>query len=509
MNKTFAALAMAAAATAASAADYRDKLSVTIGGSSPVEQQAVISVDKETDGTYRLSLRNFSLSMGGETMYVGDVVIGPIKPAEAAGGVWLGAEKTITIAEGAEPAGAYWMGPMIGEVPVSLRALEKDGRLRAVIDIDMAGAGKVAVEFGDGYQLPNPGFESFHKASMGNSESDEPDGWHSFMSCTGSLAGIVGGTPHTFISNDTRPGSAGSRSVCIASGKVLGLVVANGTLTTGRLTAGAMSASDPGNHSFLDLSHADKDANGDPFYATLAARPDSLAAWVRFEQGTPSAAFPYATVSAVVTDGTRYQEPEDKEYTNVAAKAADRQIAATGGQWKRISMPFDYGSFASNGAEAKAILVTMSTNAGAGKGSGSDSLYVDDMELVYNAGLKSLSVAGKPLAGFSPGVYDYEVKAAGLSAGDISAEVEGCGAFAVTEIEGGKAVVTVVSADLKKAVKYTIAYGGKAPTGISAAVVETSAGDVYDLRGIKVDGAAPKGFYIMRSAGGKAVKVAR
>ena len=54
-------------------------------------------------------------------------------------------------------------------------------------------------------------------------------------------------------------------------------VVANGTLTTGRLKAGAAVANHPDNHSELDMSNTEKDRNGDPFYQVLEARPDSIA----------------------------------------------------------------------------------------------------------------------------------------------------------------------------------------------------------------------------------------
>ncbi|MBQ1611505.1 MAG: hypothetical protein II087_06360, partial [Muribaculaceae bacterium] len=50
----------------------------------------------------------------------------------------------------------------------------------------------------------------------------------------------------------------------------------------------------------------------------------------QFNQGTPNSEHPYATVSAVITDGSRYQDPEDQAYTNVVAKAANRQISVTG-----------------------------------------------------------------------------------------------------------------------------------------------------------------------------------
>ena len=54
--------------------------------------------------------------------------------------------------------------------------------------------------------------------------------------------------------------------------------------------------------------------------------PDSLAVWVKFIQGTPQETHPYATISTVITDGTYYQEPCDKEYANILGVARNSKI---------------------------------------------------------------------------------------------------------------------------------------------------------------------------------------
>ncbi len=116
-------------------------------------------------------------------------------------------------------------------------------------------------------------------------------------------------------------------------------VIANGTMTTGRMNAASALADDAtGNYAYADMSMDDLDGNGDPFYTPLCSKPDSIVAWVKFKQGTPNAQHPYATISAIITDGTRYQDPEATTYTNVVAKAKNNEIATTGGEWKRISI---------------------------------------------------------------------------------------------------------------------------------------------------------------------------
>ena len=84
-------------------------------------------------------------------------------------------------------------------------------------------------------------------------------------------------------------------------------------------------------------------------------------------------------MSAYITDGTYYQAPEDKTYNNKVGWAEYPSIAACS-EWKRISVPFTY---ADNGLEPKAIMLTFSTCATPGGGKGDEVLLVDDVELIY------------------------------------------------------------------------------------------------------------------------------
>lgn len=245
-------------------------------------------------------------------------------------------------------------------------------------------------------QIIGGNFEKWHTATYDKYSSQEPDGWHSFMS--GKPGNIILGNAckntHTYISDEKRPGSTGTHSVKLTSGivTVLGIPVpANGTITTGRLIAGAGDANDPKNNSTSDPTSTEKDGAGNPFYAPLTARPDSIVAWVKFKQGTLSKEnqkYKYATISAIIHDNTKYQDPEDKTYNNVVAKAKNAKIESNGFKWQRISIPFDYESYKANNAEPHNILITISTNAEPGIAStdanNPDVMYIDDVELVYN-----------------------------------------------------------------------------------------------------------------------------
>ena len=244
-------------------------------------------------------------------------------------------------------------------------------------------------------QIIGGNFEKWHTAKYDKYSSDEPDGWHSFMSAhpTKNIYGNACKNTHTYISKEVRPGSTGSHSVKLTSGivKVGFSVPANGTLTTGRLIAGAATASSTKNNSTSDPSSTEKDGAGNPFYAPLTARPDSIVAWVKFKQGTlkdKDKDYKYATISAIIHDNTKYQDPEDKTYKNVVAKAQNAKIESNGFKWQRISIPFDYESYKANNVEPHNILITFSTNAKPGVASkdadNPDVMYIDDVELVYN-----------------------------------------------------------------------------------------------------------------------------
>jgi len=481
-----------------SATDFTDNLKVTVNGTS-TEQKAVVSVSSDNN-VYTLSLKNFVLSLGGQQMGIGNITIADLQGEQRDGYTLLRGKQNIRITAGDDSSVGMWMGPMLGEVPVDLKAKVTDSTAYAVINITMASLHQnIQVTFGSGYQIANSGFEYWHTATLSSNNkvtSDEPNAWHSFMSATGSWASIAGATPHVFKSDVTRPGSTGSMSAMVVSTKILSFV-ANGTITTGRLAAGSMSASNPLNHSQLDFSDTETDGNGDPFYVKMYGRPDSLALWVKFKQGTPVETQPYATVSAVITDGTYYQDPEGTtSYTNKVATAKNAEIASNGAQWQRIVVPFDY---IGAGVDGKAILMTISTNAVPG-GGGIDTLYVDDVELIYNTSLKSLALKGNSVEGFSAGKLNYEVSMDGkVAASDVAAVASSSRALVDTTVEdeeGGQLVtVTVTSEDLRTSTVYTL-HAKSSTTGINSIKTESGDAAVYDLQGRRVVGTPTHGVYI-------------
>lgn len=448
----------------AMATDYKGNLTVSINGEGST-QPATISI-VENAGKYNLSILNFMLGEGESILPVGNIVIENVTGAVAGNLTTLYVNKNITIQKGnvAGIADDAWLGPMLGEVPVKMSSsFNTNGFLGVNIDIDMVSTLgqviKVIFEnVGNHFQMPNSDFETW------SNENNAPKHWHGFESVKGKLSGTAKSKTKLVSSKNVGPGSKGLTSAVVTSTKVF-TVIANGTMTNGVLNAGSMSAADASNHSETDLSSTSKDANGDPFATPMYAKPDSVKFWMRFTQAKAQASHPYAAFNAVITDGTYYQDPENKTYTNKVAVAAPNKADMTVGDWRLVSCPFDYASYAANGAEAKAILLTVSTNATPGKGSYSngvaDSVYVDDLELVYLAGIKSISFKGQALDLATIQTTGIELAAdEAVSAADFEVLKEGEDAKVTKLVEatadGYVAVITAVSADLKTQVAYEI-----------------------------------------------------
>ncbi len=488
MKKLFTFLFGLMATLQVSATDYNEPIVVTVNGVSS-EQTGVITMVKNGEN-YDLTLKNFMLASADGPMGIGNVALTAIEPTAVGDVVLLRTSQTVQITPGDDPTVPFWMASMLPPVPVNLVGKLENDHLRVFLHIDMMATLQqvIDVTVGKGYQFQNASFENWHTST---GDYVEPNGWHSFESATGSMASLAG--HHIKKSEEAHSGAA---SACVFSTSIFG-IVANGTMTTGRLNAGSMMAADVANHAFMDMSLTDVDGNGDPYYTPLFSRPDSIAVWVKFKQGTPNADNPYATISAVMTDGTYYQDPEDKAYTNVVAKAKNNTIAVTDGNWVRVKAPFEYTE---NAVSPQAILVTASTNADPGKGSGGDELSVDDIQLIYNAKLSSLKVKGQDVPDFNSDKTDYEMEvSAAVTADDIEAVANGQAALITKQVEtkddGQTCQVTVYSGDMVTTTTYTIV--AKQSTGIATFMNKVETVDViYNLNGQRVE-KVQRGIYIV------------
>lgn len=523
MNRFFTLLCSVAFSAAAMATDYTDTIKVTVNGNSTT-QSATISVDKQTNGKYTFNLRNFILKAGNQQIPVGNVTLTDVDAYDINSVNTLYASKNIRIARGDLP-GVTWMGPMLSEktpIPVQMVAEQRDNSLYAVININMKSLGQVIqVTFGKGYEIQNGGFENYRTESfqgiVGAVSGEEPYNWHSFLSASGDkmIKQLGVSKSFTYVSDNIRPGSAGTHSVLLTSVD-FGGIIANGTITTGRLNMGNMLPTDNSNHASLDISNTATDSHGDPFYTLLNGRPDSLSVWVKFKQETPNTQYPYATVSAVITDGTYYQEPLDKKYDNIMAEARNRYIESNNNEWQRISIPFEY-NYADN-INGKAILVTVSTNASPGEGGGTDSLYIDDMELVYNQNVNLSGVYVKNTEVTPADTMKVQLTAAdieSLTANDIKVYAANTNAKVIntsfTKSNGGATAEYIVySNDLKSNAVYRIEIADIA-TGIESINSNDArqAAGIYTTDGRRVSTMKAGRIYIVRTADGKVTKIAK
>lgn len=496
MKKLFTLLFVAVTALAARATDYNVPITVTVNGVSS-EQKTVITIE-EADGRYNLTLKNFVLESENGPMGVGNVELKDITPCQDGDATLLITSRVVTITDGDDPQVPFWMAQSLPPVPVDLRGKIVGEHLRCFLDIDMTETLQqvIQVAIGEGYQMPNPSFEFWH-TSTGNYM--EPNAWHSFETATGQWASLAG--HHIEKSEDAHSGEASARIFATDAF----IAIANGTMTTGRMNAGSMSAADAGgNYAYLDMSSKDVDGNGDPFYTPMYARPDSVAVWVKFKQGKANAKHPYATVSAVITDGTRYQDPENNEdFTNVVARAKNNKIATTDGKWVRVSAPFVYTE---NNVEPKAVLITISTNADAGQGSANDEVLVDDIEFIYNAKVTGIKVKGQDVPDFDAAVLSYEMELnEELTPDDIEVEVEGKTAHIVKSVElvEGYYVcnVLVVNADMSVAKVYNIKSKSIATAVTDLQPTTNLPATYYTSDGRQVKTLVPGRIYISRHAG--------
>lgn len=229
-------------------------------------------------------------------------------------------------------------------------------------------------------QLNNSDFEQWE----GSGNTYEPVSWNSFGTGTGSQIGTAISVTGVRMeeSKETRPGSKGSKSVKIWTGSAPFGIKANGNFTTGKINAGAMSASDPQNYNFTDI-------NDEAFSARLGTRPDSLTVWVKYNPANNASK---ARISAIIHDNYSYRDPSgsDPESPNHIVATAELNFLSNGGNWQRLSIPFNYKG---NSLSPDFMLVSFTSNMTPGGGDVNDALIIDDIQLVYKPSLQAGKVS--------------------------------------------------------------------------------------------------------------------
>lgn len=216
-------------------------------------------------------------------------------------------------------------------------------------------------------QVNNSGFELWDNQGSAN---EEPTDWNSFKTASGTMA--LYASQQIIQSTQKRPGSLGNYSCVIWSKSIIG-IIANGNVTTGQINMGSAT---PANSANYNVTHTAQPG----FSEALGNTPDSIAIWVRFKPanagGTDS-----ARVHACVHDTYDFRDPIDAGSAPHLVAEATLNFASTNNIWVRKSFPFVHSGPATS---PDYILISITTNKTPGSGSGGDSLYVDDLQLIYN-----------------------------------------------------------------------------------------------------------------------------
>lgn len=330
------------------------------------------------------------------------------------------------------------------------------------------------------YQFENPGFEQW---DGGN--ADEPTGWNSYPSGNCTMTGLAAlgcstakSKRHIRSSTNKRPGTTGQYSCCIYSKSVLG-VVANGALTSGQMQLASTSMQDPAN------GNRTLQANND-FNHRLNAKPDSIVFWAKVVNHSNAS---LACCHLYIHDNYDLQDPLEGNQSGYESHIVGKVpsydftnttggVAIDGSGWRRHSAPIIYDGCQSN--DPQFILITFSTNKDAGGGADKDSLFIDDIELIYNANLSGITVNGQRIPNFNQNTTEYYVDVECGSTNYISATTASPRASYTTSLssDGKTATITVNHGDKTKI--YTVHYHPAVTTQIADHICK---GDSYSQNG--------------------------
>lgn len=225
------------------------------------------------------------------------------------------------------------------------------------------------------YQLQNADFEQWESVGGG----EEPLEWNSFLTATGSMAGMVKAVQLTK-TDDAHHGQAAAR---ITARNVMFGIIAQGNMTTGCINAGSMSAADAsGNYNYTRTEQPGQ-------AMAFTGIPDSLRVWIKSNTAGP------AKVSAYLHDDGYYQDPNTANTDKFTMLNASAQATpqSTGGEWQCITIPFQYQSdFFKRPAYA---LVSFATSSTPGGGKASDWMIVDDIQFIYCSTLRNVVANGQ------------------------------------------------------------------------------------------------------------------
>lgn len=211
--------------------------------------------------------------------------------------------------------------------------------------------------------ITNGGMESW----TGSGTTTEPTQWNSNK--TG--GGQAPNGPQTCFQEATNP-HTGTYCAKVKTGLAFGIVVVNGSLTTGKVEAPSTNKSD----GYI------RTIPGGDYGMAFTGRPDSIVFWYRYDSYSSD----YPRVEARLHVGYAYSPEAATSYhndstVNIIARAQWTNVPNSDvNNWTRVSLPFTYV----DSRTPQYILITTTSSGDQTGGSNNSTLWLDDFEAIYN-----------------------------------------------------------------------------------------------------------------------------
>ena len=534
---------------------YKGKLNIEVYGGHLDPTDATIVVSKESNGTYTFVLKDFSVTVAGATLNIGDATISDLEPKESNGVITLECtDKDAPVTNGGmdgilkDNKVIITMKSTIDNYVLTTDISQLTVRL--IDEEENLGYSEIPVKAdfkSDSYTLPTtptattPQLNDFNGDwetcipwdSEGNTKASgtQPKGWH-ISNVQTALGAVVAGAK-----------AEGSNGTTVAvkltnqemAGQMIPAYMSLGTPWATAETKGTkVRNADGGVFGGTTFTYR-PDAISFDYQRDNSKRKENATAIAYLWNGTWTQTnvpgntavgfFSYGTATKVtMTNRDRNVLGNETSATlgDPATHTADAKLIAkleqsisesTKGTWKSMTIPFTYND---DTAVPEYINVIFAANDYFGDRNGivaGNSLTIDNVKLVYYHALNSLTYNGTPVANFAEETTEYTLN--GKLAEDfdkVKFTVKGVGAtYDVAKDEANNvATITVKGNDYdvnpSSKTVYTIKFDGTVGINGITTSTTTANGAIYDLSGRQLK-TMQKGINIVRGKDGKMIKV--
>lgn len=543
------------ALAAQEAVTYKGKLNIEVYGKQLAPTDATIVVSKESNGTYTFVLKDFSVTIGGQTMKIGDATISNLEPKESNGVITLECtDKDAPVTNG-ELDGILKDNKVIITMKSTIDnyVLTTDISkltVRLIDEEEELGYSEIPVKAdfkSESYTLPTattPQLNDFSGDwetcipwdSKGNTESSgtQPKGWH--ISNVQTLLGAI-------VAGEKAEGSNGATDAVKLtnqdlSGQKIPAYMSLGTpWATAETKITKVRNADGGTFGGLEFTYRPDAISFDYQRNNSNGKENATAiaylwkgTWTQTNvPGNTAVSFnplEYGTATKCTminrdrnvlgneTSATLGDKPAvPSKDAKLIAKLEQPISESTKGTWKSMTIPFTYND---DTAVPEYINVIFAANDYFGNRNGivaGNSLTIDNVKLMYYHALNSLTYNGTPVANFDEGTTEYTLN--GKLAEDfdkVKFTVKGTGAtYDVAKDEvNNVATITVKGNDYdvnpSSKTVYTIKFDGTVGINGITTSTNTANGAIYDLSGRQLK-TMQKGINIVRGKDGKMIKV--